>query len=40
MKITILNVAPDGTQTLLEKEVPEDFFEISSVPPQEEAPGE
>ena len=40
MKITVLNVDPDGTQTLLEKEVPEDFFEISSVPPQEETPGE
>ncbi|WP_312613423.1 hypothetical protein [Oscillibacter sp.] len=40
MKITVLNVGPDGTQTQLEKEVPEDFFEISSVPPQEEAPEE
>ena len=40
VKITVLNVGPDGTQTLLEKEVPEDFFEISSVPLQEEAPEE
>ncbi|WP_312634504.1 hypothetical protein [Oscillibacter sp.] len=40
MKIAVLNVDADGTQTLLEKEVPEDFFEVLSAPRQEEAHGE
>jgi len=37
VKIAVLNVAADGTQTLLEKEVPENFFEVMSTPAQEEA---
>ncbi|WP_294852921.1 hypothetical protein [uncultured Oscillibacter sp.] len=40
MKIPVLNVELDGTQTLLEKEVPEDFFEIFSALSQEKPPEE
>lgn len=41
MKITVLEIAADGSQTLVEREVGEDYFPEAEIPsPEEDIPQE